>query len=85
MRIRGLLMLVISGHIPLFLTPAKLARCATARKLLHIAWAVVTKKQDFDPEYHARARRPKGDVPASGGESPDGHGDGRAGGVATMV
>jgi transposase len=31
--------------------PAKVARCAAARKLLHIAWAVVTKDQDFDPTY----------------------------------
>src|SRR4029078_3626607 len=33
--------------------PPKVARCATARKLLHIAWAVVTKDQDFDPGYAA--------------------------------
>lgn len=31
--------------------PMKVARCAAARKLLHIAWAVVKKKQAFDPEY----------------------------------
>jgi transposase len=31
--------------------PAKVARCAAARKLLHIAWAVVTKECDFDPTY----------------------------------
>jgi hypothetical protein len=31
--------------------PPKVARCAAARKLLHIAWAVVTKEQNFDPEY----------------------------------
>mgnify|MGYP001490971246 CR=1 FL=1 len=31
--------------------PNKVARCAAARKLLHIAWAVVTKDQDFDPTY----------------------------------
>jgi len=31
--------------------PMKVARCAAARKLLHIAWAVVTKEQDFDPVY----------------------------------
>jgi hypothetical protein len=31
--------------------PEKVARCAAARKLLHIAWAVVTKAQDFDPHY----------------------------------
>lgn len=31
--------------------PVKVARCAAARKLLHIAWAVVTKQEDFDPSY----------------------------------
>jgi transposase len=31
--------------------PEKVARCAAARKLLHIAWAVVTKAQWFDPNY----------------------------------
>jgi hypothetical protein len=31
--------------------PEKVARCAAARKLLHIAWAVVTKAQDFDLNY----------------------------------
>jgi transposase len=36
--------------------PAKVARCAAARKLLHIAWAVVTKDQDFDPSYAERQR-----------------------------
>jgi transposase len=35
--------------------PPKVARCAAARKLLHIAWAVVTKDQDFDPAYGAEA------------------------------
>ncbi len=29
----------------------KVARCAAARKLLHIAWAVVKKGQPFDPNY----------------------------------
>lgn len=33
--------------------PTKVARCAAARKLLHIAWAVVTKDQDWDPAYGA--------------------------------
>jgi transposase len=33
--------------------PAKVARCAAARKLLHIAWALVTKERDFDPSYSA--------------------------------
>jgi len=31
--------------------PAKVARCAAARKLMHLAFAVVTKQQDFDPSY----------------------------------
>ena len=31
--------------------PKKVALCAAARKLLHIAWAVVTKQQPFDPGY----------------------------------
>ncbi len=34
--------------------PSKVARCAAARKLLHVAWAVVTKGQVFDPAYHDR-------------------------------
>lgn len=29
--------------------PMKVARCAAARKLLHLAWAVATKGQRFDP------------------------------------
>ena len=32
----------------------KVARCAAARKLLHIAWAVATKGQPFDPHYQER-------------------------------
>jgi transposase len=28
--------------------PMKVARCAAARKLLHLAWAIVTKRQPFD-------------------------------------
>ncbi len=31
--------------------PVKVARCAAARKLLHIAFALVSKGQDFDPSY----------------------------------
>ncbi len=31
--------------------PTKVARCAAARKLLHLAWAVVRKGQAFDPLY----------------------------------
>lgn len=32
--------------------PKKVARCAVARKLLHIAWACVTKHRFFDPQFH---------------------------------
>jgi len=38
--------------------PAKVARCAAARKLLHIAWAVVRNEEDFDPEYAQRHVQP---------------------------
>jgi len=31
--------------------PTKVARCAAARKLLHVAWAVVRKGRAFDPLY----------------------------------
>lgn len=34
--------------------PPKVARGAAARKLLHIAWAVVTKDCDFDPRMSSR-------------------------------
>jgi transposase len=37
--------------------PEKVARCAAARKLLHIAWAVVTKEQWFDPSYALQIQR----------------------------
>ena len=37
--------------------PEKVARCAAARKLLHIAWAVVTKAQLFDPNYALEMQR----------------------------
>lgn len=32
--------------------PVKVARCAAARKLVRIAFAVVTKEQPFDPNHH---------------------------------
>jgi transposase len=39
--------------------PRKVARCAAARKLLHLLYAVVTKQRPFEPQYqqlaHARA------------------------------
>jgi transposase len=31
--------------------PVKVARCAAARKLLHLCWAVVTRDVDYDPHY----------------------------------
>ena len=34
--------------------PPKVARCAAARKLIHLAFAVVTKKRPFDPAYRVR-------------------------------
>jgi transposase len=37
--------------------PPKVARCAAARKLLHLAYAVVTKKRAFDPAYRAASER----------------------------
>lgn len=37
--------------------PKKVARCAAARKLLEIAWAVVTTKTAFDPQ-HGERRQP---------------------------
>jgi transposase len=37
--------------------PMKVARCAAARKLLHLAFAVITHKEDFDPLYAQRQQR----------------------------
>jgi transposase len=34
--------------------PKKVARCAAARKLLQLAWAVVKKQRPFDPAYQAK-------------------------------
>jgi transposase len=34
--------------------PHKVARCATARKLLHLAWAIATKGTTFDHSYQQR-------------------------------
>jgi len=31
--------------------PSKVARCAAARKLLHLAWALVTKQQRYQSNY----------------------------------
>ncbi len=31
--------------------PSKVARCAAARKLLHLAWALVTKRQQYQSNY----------------------------------
>ena len=35
--------------------PKKVALCACARKLLHVAWAVAHSQQMFDPDYHKQA------------------------------
>jgi transposase len=37
--------------------PAKVARCAAARKLLHLAFAVGTNQEDFDPDYHPKSKQ----------------------------
>jgi len=37
--------------------PKKVARCAAARKLWHLAWAVATKDQEFDPHYQSHPSR----------------------------
>ena len=42
--------------------PMKVARCAAARKLLHLAFAVVTKQQRFDPSYRRRSSLASGDL-----------------------
>ena len=34
--------------------PKKVALCAAARKLLHMAWAMVTKRRDFEPSLRSR-------------------------------
>jgi transposase len=36
--------------------PMKVARCAAARKLLHLAFAVVSKKEEFDPTSSTKPR-----------------------------
>ena len=36
--------------------PDKVARCAVARKLMHVAYAVVTNKQAFDPHFGEQVR-----------------------------
>lgn len=33
--------------------PMKVARCAAARKLIHMAWAVVTNQTPYDPDYES--------------------------------
>lgn len=38
-------------------TPSNVARCAAARKLLHLAYAVVTKGERFDPDKRTRAAK----------------------------
>jgi len=38
--------------------PTKVARCAAARKLLHLAYALATNRTDFDPDHRTRPRVP---------------------------
>ncbi len=38
--------------------PKKVARCVAARKLLHLAWAVGTTQQPFDPGYQRQQHAP---------------------------
>ncbi len=40
-----------SSRLRLAGKPKKVARCAAARKLLHLAWAVVRTGRPFDPHY----------------------------------
>lgn len=37
--------------------PMKVARCAAARKLLHLAWACMKNKEDFDPQYTLKQQK----------------------------
>ena len=39
--------------------PPKVARCAAARKLLHLAWALATKQQRFNPAHHHQHDEPQ--------------------------
>lgn len=41
---------------------SKVARCAAARKLIHLAWAVVTQGQPFDPEHQSKRTGPMADT-----------------------
>ncbi len=38
--------------------PSKVVRCAAARKLLHIAWALVKKQQRFNPMHGGQSQHP---------------------------
>lgn len=38
--------------------PVKVARCAAARKLVHLAFAAATKEQAYDPTYHFPCQQP---------------------------
>jgi transposase len=37
--------------------PTKVVRCAAARKLLHLAFALGTHLEDFDPQYQSKNKR----------------------------
>ena len=38
--------------------PQKVARCAAARKLLHLAWALGSKRQRFEPHHGQHDQAP---------------------------
>ena len=44
--------------------PLKVARCAAARKLLHLAWALGTKRQRFDPDHEQQQHEALPDLAA---------------------
>ena len=44
--------------------PMKVARCAAARKLLHLAWALGTKRQRFDPGHQQQQHEALPDLAA---------------------
>lgn len=54
--------------------PVKVARCAAARKLLHLCWAVVTRDVNYDPRYgfraYSKSEKRKGSSGRIGGAEP---------------
>ena len=44
--------------------PLKVARCAAARKFMHLAWALATKRQRFDPDHQQQQHEALPDLAA---------------------